>query len=127
MIGGPFAGLFGFALIFWMQSHHEGLGDFLFINRATKTIELPRSKKQFPFEQVVRFQWIRGRTKHDHETEVDLNLLVQDSGEIIRYHVMGNPSRRLVEQVLSFSGFGIEELDLGRRGHRDADVADEGT
>lgn len=110
------------SLIFSMLNHHEGLGDFLVIHRATKTIALPRSKKQFAFEQVVRFQWIRGRTKHNREIDVDLNLLVRDSGEIIRYHVMGNPSRRLVEQVISFSGFGIEELDLGRRGHRDADV-----
>jgi len=51
---------------------------------------------------------------------------VRESGEIIRYHVMGNPSRRLVEQIVSFSGFGIEAIDLGWRGYRDADIAQGG-
>ena len=123
MIAGPLAAVFAFALIYWMQSYHEGLGDFLVIDRASRTMELPRSKERFPFAQVVCFQWIRGRTQLNMDTEVDLNLLVRDSGEIIRYHVMGNPSRRLVEQVISFSGIAIEEIDLGGRGHRDADIA----
>jgi hypothetical protein len=36
--------------------------------------------------------------------------------------VMGNPSRRMMEQVVCFSGLSLEEIDLGWRGCRDADT-----
>lgn len=126
VIMGPVVGCFTFGMLFWLLSHHEGLGDFLVIDRAARTVVLPRSKKQFPFDQVVRLQRIRGRTKHDVECDVDLNLLVTESGEVIRHFVTGNTGRRLVDQVVAFSGFGLEEIDLGRRGYRDADKRDAG-
>jgi hypothetical protein len=59
--------------------------------------------------------------------EVDLNLLVSESGEVLRYHVMGNPPRRVIEQVICFSGLPLEEIDLGWRGDRDAERNTAGT
>jgi hypothetical protein len=127
-IGGPIAGAITFALIYALGDYHERLGEYLVIDRATKTIRLPRVKKEFPFSEVA-FQWIRGRTRQslDFEVEVDLNLLVSESGEVLRYHVMGNPPRRVIEQVICFSGLPLEEIDLGWRGDRDAERNTAGT
>jgi hypothetical protein len=118
-IGGPIVGTLTFTLIYALMSFHKRLGDYLVIDRAARTVGLPRLKKSFSFSDVVGFQWIRGCSKHD--IEVDLNLLASESGEVVRYHVMGRPSRQLVEQVLCFSGIPLDEIDLGWRGSRDAD------
>jgi hypothetical protein len=121
-IGGTFVGALTFCFIYALQSYHQGLGDYLVVDGTTKTVRLPRVKKEFCFSHVAGFQWIRGRTKSFVNVEVDLNLLVSESGDVVRYHVMGNPSRRMIEQVLCFSGLSLEEIDLGRRGFRDADI-----
>ncbi len=126
-IGGPIVGAITFAMVYALLSYHEGLGKYLIIDRAAKIVSLPRLKKEFSFAQVVGFQWIRGRTRQYADVEVDLNLLVSEFGEVVRYHVMGNPSRRMVEQVLCFSGLSLEEIDLGWRGDRDTDKATAGT
>lgn len=119
-IGGPIIGAVVFAIMFGICTYHGGLGAYLIIDRAAKTIHLPRLKKEFSFSHVA-FQWIRGRTKSNPDVEVDLNLLVSESGDVFRYHVMGSPSRRIIEQVVCFSGLPLEEIDLGRRGNRDVD------
>src|SRR5262249_29405789 len=126
-IGGPVVGAITFGIIYGLLSYHEGLGDYLVIDRAAEVINLPRLKKEFSFAQIVGFQWIRGRTRHYVEVDVDLNLLVSEPGGVVRYHVMGNPSRRMFEQVLCFSGLSLEEIDLGWRGYRDTDKATAGT
>jgi hypothetical protein len=125
-IDGPFAGAITFAMIYALGDYHERLGEYLVIDRASNTIRLPRVKKEFPFSGAA-FQWIRGRTRQFMDVEVDLNLLVSESGEVLRYHVMGNPSRRMIEQVICFSGLPLEEIDLGWRGFRDADTDTHGT
>jgi hypothetical protein len=119
-IGGPIAGAITFAIIYALGDYHERLGEYLVIDQAAKTIRLPRVKKEFPFSEVA-FQWIRGRTRQYMDVEVDLNLLVSESGEVLRYHVIGNPSRRIIEQVICFSGLPLVEIDLGWRGFRDTD------
>ncbi|HKB05606.1 MAG TPA: hypothetical protein VKD90_25505 [Gemmataceae bacterium] len=120
-IGGPIVGILTFAITYGLLKYHERLGDYLVIDRAARTIALPRVKKEFSLSDVVGFQWVRGRSREDMDVEVDLNLLVRESGEVLRYHVMGNPSRRLVEQWIGFVGIPLEEIDLGSGRFRDAD------
>lgn len=120
-IGFPVLGGILFTPIYFLQRYHERLGDYLVIDRSTSTLALPRVNREFAFSQVVGFQWIRGRSRHDEDIDIDLNLHVNESGDMIRYHVMGNPSRSVVEQLLAFSAFSLDEIDLGRHGFRDTD------
>ena len=119
---GPFAGLCTFALIYALLRWHESLGDYLVVDRAARVVRLPRLKAEFPFAQVVAFQWIRGRSRHDGDVHTDLNLLVAEPAGLTRYHVMGDPRRRQIEQVVRFSGIPVDESNLGWRGYRDADI-----
>lgn len=120
----PFAGIFTFGIIYAVMRHHEGLGDYLVIDRAAGVVGLPRLKAEFPLARVVGLQLIRGRSKgwNRNELHTDFNLLVdEEPGGLTRYHVMGAPGRRTVEQVVAFSGLPLADIDLGWRGYRDAD------
>ena len=120
-VAGPIVGMFGFAMIYGLERYHERLGDYLVIDQAAETVSLPREKKEFTYAQIISFQWIRGGTRYDWGAEVDLNLLVSEAGEVVRYHVLGNPSRRMIEHVLRFSGLSLQEIRLPWRGCRDFD------
>ena len=119
---GPVVGTLTFALIYRLRSFHEGLGDYLVVDRAKEIVWLPRIQLQFPRSQIICLQWMRGRSRRgDDDVQTDLNLLVSEPPGIVRYHVMGAPPRRLIEQVVLFSTIPVDEIDLGRRGYRDAD------
>jgi hypothetical protein len=103
----------GFTAIGALQRYHWKVGDYLVIDRVTKTLMLPRLKRTFAFAQVVGFQWVRERKLNADTSNVDLNLLAQDpAGDIVRYHVVGDPSRKMIEQVVCFAGLPLEEIDL---------------
>lgn len=120
-VGGAAVGLFTFGLVYWLMDYHERLGDYLVIDRQTHIVLLPRCKARFPLDQVFGLQMIRGRSQASADVETDLNLLVAEGQELVRYHVLGSPTRGLVEQVAEFAGFRVEEVDLGWNGYRDQD------
>lgn len=124
LLAGPLCYGTVFGLVFWLQRYHERLGDFLILNRAEQVAYLPRTGQRFPFARVIGLQKIRGRSRHDWEVETDLHLMVAEGGDVVRHYIVSNPDRHLVEQVATFSGFTLEELDLGRHGFRDADNRD---
>ncbi len=113
-----------FGLLYAVCRYHERLGDYLAINRSLETIRLPRQNLEFPFSQVVGFQWVCGPVEDVEEIryDVNLNVLVRQSDSIIRYNVMGDPSRIMVEEMLLFSGMSLDEYQLERLGdiYRDA-------
>lgn len=118
-----FCGLATFTVIYALMRYHENLGDYLEVNRSLKTIRLPRQNLEFPFSQVVGFQWICGPTKNDGTiNNVDLNLLIRESDVTMRYHIMGNPPRKMVEEIVRFSGIGLDEINVGWRGDRNRDA-----
>ena len=130
---GPFAGIFTFGLIYALLRHHEQLGDYIVIDRGAGIVRLPRLKVEVPLAQVLHFQLIRGRSKSNNDVDTDLNLLVRHADDgaggeplPLRYHIMGQPRRRTLEQLAAFTGLTVEELDLGWRGYRDADVTGPG-
>ena len=110
------------ALIYSLLRSHEERGDYLEIDRFHKVIRLPRQKLAFPFSNVAGFQWISGSTASDGTVNnVDLNLLANESGRTIRYHVIGNPTRSIAKEILAFSEFTLDEINLGCSGDRNMD------
>ncbi len=101
--------------------HNEELGDYIVVDRAAKRVELPRLKTSFPLGQVQGFQWIRGRSVSDYEVDTDLNLIVLEPEGLVRYFVIGSPSRSIFEEIVLFSGIPLVEMHLDRPSCRDAD------
>ena len=120
-IGGTIVGILTFGFIYSMLSYHESLGDYLVVDCANKSITLPRLKKEFPLEGA-RLQWITGRTRTDSENHTDLNLIVKESSGDVRYHVMGGPRRKIIEQLVGLAELPIDEVILARNLSRDADA-----
>lgn len=118
---GPIAGGMAFGLIYGLLSFHERLGDYLIIDLATRSLHLPRCKVQFPLDQIFALQMITGRSSNSSDVQTDLNILVATDDGLVRFHIMGSPSRKQVEQLVEFAGLRVEEVRLGRKGFRDSD------
>jgi len=120
-VGGVVIGLLTFGLIYALFWHHDNLGDYLLIDRKARMLRLPRLGAEFPLDQVFGLQTIRGRSRSSAEVETDLNLLVAEGNELVRYHICGSPPAGLAEQIANFSGLTVQVIDLGMQGKRDAD------
>jgi hypothetical protein len=60
------------------------------------------------------------------EIKSDLNVMVQENGEVVRHSVLREPSGHLVREFLAFSGLSLEEIELAARVNRDVDTAHHG-
>ncbi|MEK6263004.1 MAG: hypothetical protein AABP62_30865 [Planctomycetota bacterium] len=120
---GPFSGASAAALIYWLFDRHEKAGNYLCIDRSSRTLTLPRQHKTFGLDDIANFQWIKGREKQRAVGSVDFHLLAKDSsGVLYRYHIMGAPARAMVEQLVEFSGIPVHEYLLGSDRCRDSDI-----
>lgn len=120
-IFGAIVGVGIHAFIYGLLAYHESLGDYLVVDLDQQTLELPRAKVTFPLDQVFGFQLISGRSKASADIETDLNLLVAGNETLLRYHILGSPMRKMVEQLASCTGLRLDEINLGSGGFRDAD------
>lgn len=100
-------------LLVWRISSHQRKGDYLVIDRHRRTIELPRQSATYSFDSIDRFQWAHAPGwSSRRNNKPNLNLIVQtNTGTLIRYHILGWPSQRLLEQVVEFSGIPLEDRD----------------
>ncbi|WP_206036403.1 hypothetical protein [Crateriforma spongiae] len=91
---GTFCGICTFGLIYALLKYHRDRGDYIIIDANACRAILPRHDCQFALTDVQCLQLLTGRDKNDEVVNnSDLNLMVDVNGEIMRYHVMGNPSR----------------------------------
>jgi hypothetical protein len=105
-----------------MLKVHENLGDYLVINRVLKLVELPRLKVAISSERVSCFQWMRGRSSIEEVAIcTKLYLLVWQSNSLIRYHILDQPNRKIIEEVVAFSQIPLEEFRLDKKWDIEAD------
>lgn len=91
---GIFCGGAALGLVFALMKHHENRGDYCIVDSLNRQVRLPRYNREFCFEDIQCLQILTGRDKNDDViNNSDLNLLVDDAGEVIRFHLMGNPNR----------------------------------
>jgi hypothetical protein len=94
MTFGTFCGIATFGLIYALMKHHRGRGDYVVVDHLNQRVDLPRHNRIFSFESILCLQLVTGRDKNDEVVNnSDLNLLVDEDGVVVRYHVMGNPNK----------------------------------
>ncbi len=93
----------------------------LVIDRESRVVSLPPFLREFPFSSVVAFQWIRSISMHSSAIEGDLNLLIRENGEILRYSVLHDPMRSQIREIVAFSGLAVEEQELDQKANRNLD------
>ncbi len=117
-----FASSFTFAVTYAIARYHETLGDYIFVCQNTRTVSLPRHNATFTFEDVSCLQWVSGtRGGGQSMNNVDLNILVHDSNRMIRYHLLGNPTRDDATLLAGFIGTTISSVHLPTNFSREAD------
>jgi hypothetical protein len=85
----------------------------LIVDRDAQVVFLPPLKKEFLFSDVAAFQWARGIQGHSSATRSELNLLVREDGQVIRYPVLREPSQQHICEILAFTGLPLDEIDFG--------------
>lgn len=107
MLLGLFCGTATFGLIYAIMKHHQDQGDYIVVDSVCERVELPRKKRVFNTTDVRCLQLLTGRDRNDEVVNnSDLNLLVDEGGEIIRYHLMANPNKehaKLIAQAMRTS------------------------
>lgn len=89
-----FCGCVCFGLLYGMMKHHQAQGDYVVVDHTNERIELPRHNRVFRTTDVQCLQLLSGRDIDcESITHSDLNLLVDESGVIVRYQLIGNPNR----------------------------------
>jgi len=89
---GMFAGGAAFALIFAMMRSHETRGDYIVADRKEQVATLPRHDRSFDYDQLVALQRLAGKKRYSEVcNDVDLNLLVAEGDDVVRYHIMRRP------------------------------------
>lgn len=97
---GTFCGIATFGLIYALMKHHRDRGDYVVVDRANQRVELPRHHRVFSFENIRCLQLVTGRDKNDEVVNnSDLNLLVEEDGVVVRYHLMGNPNKEHARRI----------------------------
>lgn len=97
---GLFCGTATFGLIYALMKHHQDRGDYIVVDSAHDRVELPRHQRVFDVVDVQCLQLLTGRDKNDEViNNSDLNLLVDEGGDIVRYHLMGNPNREHARMI----------------------------
>ena len=121
IIAGPLLGGFTFAMIYFLIKHEVDAGPYIIYDKATDKILLPRFGKSFQ-RTAVTLQWITGRDKGDPEIQTDLNLIVEENGNLNRYFVMGGPIRKQVRNFVEEADIPVIEINTRWRGRRDLDA-----
>lgn len=105
MTFGTFCGIATFGLIYAIMKHHRDRGDYVAVDHSNQRVDLPRYGRAFDFENIRGLQLVTGRDKNDEvSNNSDLNLLVDEDGVIVRYHLMGNPQKehpRIISQAMN--------------------------
>ncbi len=73
---------------------------------------MPAYEREIPFSSVIALQWVRRSKLHASEVKSDMNLLVQENDEVIRFALLHEPTRQQVVELLAFTGFVLEELEV---------------
>ncbi|CAN5429313.1 hypothetical protein BH10PLA2_BH10PLA2_33050 [soil metagenome] len=87
-------------------------GGPLILDSNTRTVSLPPSCKEWAFSSVVAFQWLRHSKLKSSETRSELNLLVREGDEVIRYPVLCDPDRQQVSEIVAFTGLTLDEVEV---------------
>ena len=106
---GPLACVTSFIVFYGVLRYNESLGDYLQIDLRERTIVLPRYRRTIDLDAVVCLQFISGYTEPFRRNlrghwRRQLNLIVYENDELIRYHLMGNPRKSIVNQISGFAG-----------------------
>ena len=105
MTFGTFCGISTFGIIYAIMRHHRNRGDYVVVDHSNRRVILPRHNRTFCLDDIQCLQMLTGRDKNDEVVNnSDLNLLVDEDGVIVRYHLMGNPLKehaRIISQAMN--------------------------
>ena len=105
----PLALISVFAITYGISRYHESLGDYLSIDLSRRLLVLPRYGKSFSLDSIICFQFISGyrrpfRVNLRLKWSRELNVLVDIEGRPVRFHLIGNPRKTIVREIVDFSG-----------------------
>ena len=110
MIAGPLLGGFTLALFYFLIKHEIDAGPHITFDNAADEILLPRFNKSFQ-RKAVTLQWITGRSEHDTDIQTDLNLIVEENGNLNRYFLIGGPFRKHVKNFVKEANIPVIEIN----------------
>ena len=80
-------------------------GDYVVADRKEQVATLPRHKRSFDYDQLIALQWLAGKYRNSEVcNDFDLNLLVADGDDIVRYHIMGRPETNCAAAIAEHLG-----------------------
>lgn len=122
---GLFCGTATFGMIYALMRHHKERGDYIVVDGVHDRIELPRHDRVFDAADVRCLQLLTGRDKNDEViNNSDLNLLVAEGDDIVRYHLIGNPNKEHAKAVATAMHTPLIEQSVPRGWYRSSDRQD---
>jgi hypothetical protein len=103
-----------FAIAYGFARYHEKLGDYLVADLLGRSFDLPRYNETFDLASIVCFQYISGY-KHPFSRNLkrhwsrQINVLVWRNDELARYHLIGNPRKKIVHDIADSIGIPLIE------------------
>lgn len=105
MMFGAFCGLATIGLVYALLKHHRDRGDYVVVDLSNRRVDLSRHGRTFSLGDMRCLQLVTGRDKNGEVVNnSDLYLLVNETGVIVRYHLMGNPLKehaRMISQAMN--------------------------
>lgn len=100
MTFGTICGTVTFGLIYTLLRLHQQRGDYIVIDDENDRVELPRHGRSFSRNQVNCLQLLTGNDqKAESSNDSDLNLIVSDGPDLVRYHLIGNPNKKQATEL----------------------------
>src|SRR6056297_950593 len=122
MTFGTFCGIATFGLIYAIMKHHRDRGDYVVVDRSNRRVDLPRYDRTFSLDDIRCLQLVTGRDKNDEVVNnSDLNLLVDEDGVIVRYHLMGNPLKEHAKRISQAMDTNLYEQNVPSGWYRSSD------